>query len=228
MKIPPDSSWIWKKVLKLHNIALQFITYDIGNGCNTSLWFDPWWEGVCLVSTLTSPIIRQCGLSSTATVGVLLQTGHWALPTPNSRHHHVDPLLTQWLEYFSFPVVRVHGEDRILWAGIHAVKIKTWNIWDSIRNRGTEISWAPAVWHKLTIYRYAHHQWVACHGRLPTLACLARFGIAFSQICYLCIGGLEADNHLLKHCPTVLSYFGKFVLSCMCTFWVTLGFTVWS
>ncbi|XP_074342977.1 uncharacterized protein LOC141680739 [Apium graveolens] len=124
-----------------------------------------------------------------------------ALPTPNSRHHHVDPLLTQWLEHFSFPVVHVHREDRILWAGIHAVKIKTWNIWDSIRNRGAEIHWDLAVWHKLTIYRYAHHQWVACHGRLPNFARLARFGIAFSQICYLCIGGLETDNHLLRHCP---------------------------
>ncbi|XP_074342980.1 uncharacterized protein LOC141680742 [Apium graveolens] len=182
-------------------LPTAFITYDIENGCNTSLWFDPWWEGVCLVSTLTSPIIRQCGLSSNATIGVLLQTGHWALPTPNSRHHHVDPLLRQWLEHFSFPVVHVHREDRILLAGIHAIKIKTWNIWDSIRNRGAEIRWDLAVWHKLTIYRYAHHQWVACHGRLPNFAHLARFGIAFSQICYLCIGGLETDNHLLRHCP---------------------------
>ncbi|XP_074328440.1 uncharacterized protein LOC141666348 [Apium graveolens] len=145
MKIPPDSSWIWKKVLKLCNIALQFITYDIGNGCNTSLRFDPWWEGVCLVSTLTSPIICQCGLSSNATIGVLLQTSHWALPTPNSRHPHVDPPLTQCLGHFSFLIVHVHREDRILWAGIYTVKIKTWNIWNSIRNRGTEIRWAPAI-----------------------------------------------------------------------------------
>ncbi|KAL8111937.1 hypothetical protein AgCh_019586 [Apium graveolens] len=159
MHIPTDSSWIWKKILKSCTTALQFITYVIGNGCSTSLWFDPWWEGICLASTLYSPIIRQCRLTSNAMVSVLLHSG------------------------------------------VDVTKVTNWDIWNSLRNKEHEVSWAPAVWSKLVIYRYAHHQWVACHGRLPTLARLARFGITSTQLCYLCIGGTETDNHILRHCP---------------------------
>ncbi|XP_074326633.1 uncharacterized protein LOC141664575 [Apium graveolens] len=101
----------------------------------------------------------------------------------------------------NFPEVHLDREDKILWAGVDVTKVTNWDIWNSLRNKEHEVSWAPAVWSKLVIYRYAHHQWVACHGRLPTLARLARFGITSTQLCYLCIGGTETDNHILRHCP---------------------------
>lgn len=52
--IPPDCSWIWKKVLKLRDIAKQHISYSVGNGADISLWFDLWILGF-ITFTLTIP-----------------------------------------------------------------------------------------------------------------------------------------------------------------------------
>lgn len=42
LKVPTNCSWIWRKILKLRGVALQFVSYWIGNGSSISLWFDPW------------------------------------------------------------------------------------------------------------------------------------------------------------------------------------------
>ncbi|XP_074341936.1 uncharacterized protein LOC141679333 [Apium graveolens] len=200
LSVPTDCSWIWRKVLKLRRLALQFITYSIGRGCDISLWFDPWWRGTWLADSTTSVIISQCGLHYNDKLSSIIVNDTWRLPRPNPRHHHLEPLLVHWLQTFDFPSVNSGGVDTLLWDGINATKIKTWHIWNSIRSRGDLVPWFKAVWHRLRITRYAHHQWLLCHGRLSTLARLHRFGIVNSQQCYLCIHGRETDSHLFVHC----------------------------
>lgn len=198
--MPTDASWTWKKVLKLRVVALQFISYNIGNGRSMSLWFEPWRGGGCLALNKHSSIIRQCGMSSGATVGDLLSSSGWVLPVPNSRLNHLDPLLVHWLATFNYPSFNLESRDYILWDGNDINKVKTWHVWESIRRRGEPVPWFGDVWHKLQINRYAHHLWLVCHGRLNTSARLARFGILISQQCYLCVSGKETDNHLFLHC----------------------------
>ncbi|XP_074346533.1 uncharacterized protein LOC141685322 [Apium graveolens] len=90
--------------------------------------------------------------------------------------------------------------DLLLWNGIDAAKAKTWDIWDSIRFKAEMVPWHTGVWHKLRVNRYAHHQWVFCHGRLQTLARLHRFGLVESQQCFLGICARETDSHIFLHC----------------------------
>ncbi|XP_074327861.1 uncharacterized protein LOC141665779 [Apium graveolens] len=200
LSMPTDCSWIWRRVLKLRRVALQFLTYSIGGGSDISLWFDPWWGGICLADTHNSPIISQCGLHHNARLSSIILNGTWRLPRPNPRHHHLDPLLTQWLQAFDYPTVNSNGMDTLLWDGINATKIKTWHIWNSIRSRGYLVPWYKAILHRLRVTRYAHHQWLMCHGRLNTLSRLHRFGIVDSEQCFLCISGRETDSHLFVHC----------------------------
>lgn len=87
MKIPTDCSWIWKKLLR--SVALEFISCYVGNDCSISLRFDPWWRNSCLAFSRRSHIIRQCGLSSNATLYDLIASGEWSLPTTNARHRHL-------------------------------------------------------------------------------------------------------------------------------------------
>ncbi|XP_074355865.1 uncharacterized protein LOC141695525 [Apium graveolens] len=130
-KVPSDCSWIWKKVLKLHPLARNFLSYKIGNGESISIWFDPWWHHTCLASSVSSPIISQSGLHHRDTLNVLIRNGVWSLPTANSRSHHLDPLLLSWLGNFEYPLLHA-GPDLLLWNEIDVKKIKTWYIWDSI------------------------------------------------------------------------------------------------
>ncbi|XP_074363514.1 uncharacterized protein LOC141704084 [Apium graveolens] len=139
------------------------------------------------------------GLHHRDTLAVLIRNGTWTLPTANSRHHHLDPLLLSWLANFDFPTL--HAEpDLLLWNGIDARKTKTWQIWDAIRFRAEKVSWFQGIWHRLRVNRYAHLQWIACHGRLHTLSRLHRFGLADSQQCFLCICGRETESHIFLHC----------------------------
>ncbi|XP_074378061.1 uncharacterized protein LOC141719583 [Apium graveolens] len=183
LNIPTDYSWIWRKVLKLRCIAIQFVSYSIGTGNSVSLWFDPWWGGTYLAALYSSPIISQCGMHANDLVSKIICSGTWCLPAPNARHHHLDPLLQHWLNTFDFPAFNLNGLDSILWDGLVTSKVKTWNIWNSIRTRGDTVNWHGAIWHKLIINR------------------LHRFGISESQQCFLCIGGRETDSHLFTRCP---------------------------
>lgn len=86
------------------------------------------------------------------------------------------------------------------------------------------MQWHQAVWHKLKVNRYAHHQWLLSHGRLNTLARLARFGIELDQQCFLCIGGRETDNHLFLHC----SFSWHVLSSCLSLFNLGVTSHTWS
>ncbi|XP_074348472.1 uncharacterized protein LOC141687180 [Apium graveolens] len=200
MKVPTDCSWIWRRILNLRMVAIQFISYHIVTGESISLWFDPWWRSCCLADSTSSPIINQCSLPHTATVASVINSGYWMLPRPNLRTHHVAPLLTAWIEDPNLPTIHSSGCDHILWDGVPSIKIRTWNIWNSIRDTKPPVLWHRAVWHRLQINRFAHHQWLTCLNRLNTLARLHRFGIASTQQCFLCIMGRETITHLFLHC----------------------------
>ncbi|XP_074351981.1 uncharacterized protein LOC141691138 [Apium graveolens] len=198
-KIPSDCSWIWRKVLKLRPLTMQFVSFRIGNGESISLWFDPWWQNTCLASTMSSPIISQCGLHHCDKLNAIIYNGEWLLPRANPRSHHLDPMLVHWLSNFEPPTLHA-GPDLLLWNGIDAAKAKTWDIRDSIRFKAEMVPWHTGVWHKLCVNRYAHHQWVSYHERLQNLARLHRFGLVESQQCFLCICSRETDSHIFLHC----------------------------
>ncbi|KAK1373088.1 hypothetical protein POM88_029281 [Heracleum sosnowskyi] len=78
--------------------------------------------------------------------------------------------------------------------------MRTWHIWNSIRFKLPKVPWHQFVWHKLNITRYAHCEWLACHGRLSTFHRLALFGIDIMPHYLLCAGGIETLDHLLVSC----------------------------
>lgn len=39
--LPPNNgSWICRKLLQVRELAIRYIIHDVGNGTNTSLWYD--------------------------------------------------------------------------------------------------------------------------------------------------------------------------------------------
>ncbi|KAL8122637.1 hypothetical protein AgCh_010834 [Apium graveolens] len=111
------------------------------------------WLILPVVICLSQRLSHACsGLHHRDTLAVLIRNGTWTLPTANSRHHHLDPLLLSWLANFDFPTL--HAEpDLLLWNGIDARKTKTWQIWDAIRFRAEKVSWFQGIWHRLRVNR---------------------------------------------------------------------------
>ncbi|KAK1394809.1 hypothetical protein POM88_013865 [Heracleum sosnowskyi] len=212
MEIATDCSWILKKVLSFRTLARRFLTFTIGNGNNTSLWFDPWWNNTCLASKVDDPIISQAYSNKLATVNTLILSGRWILPRPNPRRHHLSNVLQSWLHDFVPPTFDLDKRDDTLWNDTPIRKITTSHIWDAIRFKLPEVPWHHLIWHKLKVTRYAHHAWLICLNRLPTFNRLLAFGLNVSPHCLLCVGGLENRDHLFASCA-----FSRFVLQALAT-----------
>ncbi|XP_074362064.1 uncharacterized protein LOC141702266 [Apium graveolens] len=162
MKIPSDCSWIWRKVLKLRNVDLIFV---LGNGLNTSFWFDPWWHHTPLTSHKHDIALSQLGLPWDFKVGKLFETGSWVLPTANPRLRHISPVISMWLRTFDFPHFDISKNDPISCSDTSIRKLKVWHIWDIIRYRSLEAPWHHLVWHKLRVLRGVEshdHMFVSC------------------------------------------------------------------
>lgn len=191
MDIPSDCSWIWRRILHLRPLARQFLSYRIGDGQKTSIWFDPWWNSRCLDTYKNDPIISQATSTPSAVIHELIASGAWTLPRPNNRLHHISPVLVNWLANFNDPSFDLSKPDVIIWDDRPISKTKIGHIWNSIRHKMPMVSWYKGVWHSLAIPRYAHHLWLVCHGRLNTLQRLASFGLEVNDCCYLCVGGMS-------------------------------------
>lgn len=199
--MPTGCSLIFRNVFKLRSLARQYISFKIGNGLGTSLWFDLWWNSTCLATNRTDPIIAQANLTCNATIHTLISTGNWVLPRPSSRIHHLQSGLTSWLQHFDYPDFDLGTLDQISWNDLPLGKVKAWHIWNSLRIASPQVTWYGFVWHTFRILRYAHHGWVLYHGRLLTLHRLASFGLDVSPFCHLCVGGIETNSHLFVTCP---------------------------
>nr|GEY31717.1 hypothetical protein [Tanacetum cinerariifolium] len=74
------SSWSWRKILKNRWMLRGHIIHRIGNGANTSLWFDNW-HPICPLSNLiTRRQIHYSGLSVNTKVADMIEKGNWIWP----------------------------------------------------------------------------------------------------------------------------------------------------
>lgn len=113
MEEPSDCSWIWRRVLKLRGLAIQLLSYQIGNGLGIYIWFDPWWRKTCLVKTNRDLVIAQSGLDYGDTFNSLISSGQWNLPSP-ANVHHLSPTLEHLQQQFDYPMFNLHISDKIL------------------------------------------------------------------------------------------------------------------
>lgn len=72
-KSPADASWSWKKVVKVRAAIKCFIVVKIGDGRQTSLFYDPWLNRKCIRDMLDA--------ESDINSGVYMTTGSG--PGPN-------------------------------------------------------------------------------------------------------------------------------------------------
>nr|XP_043629972.1 uncharacterized protein LOC122601272 [Erigeron canadensis] len=83
-------SWSWRKILSLRPIIRNFIWTNLGNGQDTSAWYDTWSNIGPLSNVFRPHDIRRAGFSLQAKVADINRNGEWIWPV-------------DWLD--SFPIL---------------------------------------------------------------------------------------------------------------------------
>lgn len=190
-------SWMWRKMIKLRNIAKGFYKKEVGNGCNTSFWYENWSTKGVLVEILGPRGVIDLRISNEATVAEAV------LCVRRRRRHRTELLNAIESEMVAVKErLRVNVEDVSLWRRRSGFKDKfsTQETWFLTRTSYDHIDWVHAVWFSQIIPKYAFITWLAMLDRLTTMDRVTRWNSGVDVTCALCKNAAEFRSHLYFEC----------------------------
>lgn len=76
LKVPQDSSWSWRKLLKLRELAKHFLNFQVGNGSSISLWLEAWYPDGILFDKYRFRVIYDSSKID-AKFSSVIKDGNW-------------------------------------------------------------------------------------------------------------------------------------------------------
>lgn len=135
------------------------------------------------------------GIPLFSTVNEIITPNGWQLPPARS-----EKMLQ--LHTFITTLEPKSVSDRTVWL-IDEVIQKSFSsrkVWNCIRDRKSEVRWAPLVWHKARVPKHAFSSWLFVLNRNPTFDRLMRWGCDVEDTCLLCGVSAETRDHLFFFC----------------------------
>ncbi|XP_071695920.1 uncharacterized protein [Rutidosis leptorrhynchoides] len=182
----------------MRNLVRKHIFHEIGNGKDTSFWYDNWHPIGPLISVVNAKDIVDSSLSKGCTVSDLVRNGTWVWP--------FNLMVKDDVEITSFnPVLQDDKLDVVKWR-CNDGQLKDFsvsNVWLDLRDAKPIVSWHKAVWFTQNIPRHAFMLWLAINERLSTQDRLEQWGLQQNQVCPLCSMVRDSHSHLFVHCSYV-------------------------
>lgn len=190
-------SWMWRKMIKMRGVARSFHKKDLGNGRNTSFWFDHWSEKGVLITLLGERGIVDMGIKREATVAEAIMR--------DKRRRSYRSLALREIEAEMETVrrkLRVENEDVNMWrdGSGYRQKFSTHATWMLLRSQKERCSWARSIWFSKATPKYAFVSWLAARNRLSTMDRIVQWDPGADTTCVLCKRDLESRNHLFFEC----------------------------
>ena len=186
-------SWIWRKTLKLREVAKRFYRREVGNGRHISFWFDSWSDKGALFDVLGPRGVIEMGVRRDATLAEAI------LAVRRRRRHRTGVLnvIEAELHIIASNLVP-EKEDSNLWRGKTGFKQKfsTMETWYLLRESKNPVSWARAIWFPHATPKFAFMAWVSIRDRMPTLDKMAIWSRGLDTVCVLCKNASESRSHL--------------------------------
>ncbi|XP_071719088.1 uncharacterized protein [Rutidosis leptorrhynchoides] len=137
--IPATASYSWRKILNMRGMIRPFIIHKVGNGANTSAWYDSWTDYDNLSDFISHREIVRAGFSNVSRVAELIFNNAWNWPVCWSArlpmHLNINP-------------PDPNTEDVVCWKNAEGdlVEFSTRVAWDSLRPRAEVVMWYPIIW----------------------------------------------------------------------------------
>ena len=191
-------SWIWRKLLKLRDVAYQFIKVEVKNGRSCHFWFDNWMGNGRLIDVTGAVGTTYLGVQRHAKVSSAATEEGWRIRGQRSRRYHelYESIMA------TEPPKPEKGEDIVLWRnGEEEFRdyFSAARTWDQIRVKRNKVKWNKVVWFPQGVPRYAFITWLAIKNRLSTGDRMRHWGVV--QGCELCGERDETRDHLFFACP---------------------------
>lgn len=145
MKPKQTHTWLFKQILAVGQIAIQWTLIDPGNGDDLNFWYDPWTKYGQLINFIGPLGPRQTGIPISSTVSELWRNGTWALQS--SRSNRMEELLTHLTainlyDSPSFPQWMINGRSQQTFSSSL--------IYHSLLEPLPSVPWYPLIWHTQT------------------------------------------------------------------------------
>ncbi|GJT53331.1 RNA-directed DNA polymerase, eukaryota, reverse transcriptase zinc-binding domain protein [Tanacetum coccineum] len=190
-----DVCWSWKKILQCRDALRDHIVTRIGNGCNTSAWFDNWCFLGPLCQFISKRDIFEAGLSLNCTVADLMDHGEWNWPSGFADKF-------PFLSFLPPPLLFHDRQDKVFWksnsgkVGPFSVK----SVWLSLAPVRPTFPWYKVVWFSQNIPRHSFILWLAIKKKLKTQDRLSIWSGLNNLRCSLCNKTQDNHNHLFFGC----------------------------
>lgn len=191
-----SGSWMWKKLLKLRELAMSFHKMEINNGRHTSFWYDSWCRLGCLKAHLRNGgSIDLCIMENEFVVDVFNR---------HRRRRHRVQALNEVEDEIEVIRRKVNQEDDIsLWKqseGKYSRNFSTKATWACLRQPQTVCAWSRGVWFPHSTPKYSFLVWVAIRNRLKTSDRIQQWNSATNGVCVLCQEMQETCQHIFSSC----------------------------
>ena len=191
-----NDSWGWKNVLRMRVVVKKHMIVKLGDGNNTSMWFDSWSPIGALSEFITYRDLYDVRLNAKMTVKefVVDEEGRWP---------------EEW--YSKFPIVTQIQEieidsdknDRYVWKSNDGT-ICNFSIRQTYRDLcevGEIAIWHKLVWFSQNVPKHAFILWLAVQEKLPTQDKIRKWGNYDLMVCLLCYSDSDSHDHLFFKCP---------------------------
>lgn len=195
LKMPSSPTWTWRKLLNLRNIVHPYIKVAIGDGHNTSLWYDNWHPLGPLANRFGDRIIYDLSLPKNSKVSSIIKESKWAFPVTQT--WEINEVRAGLI---NLPDPTVGRADIHRWILTPKGEFIVSALWNSLRTPFPKVPWSYSIWFPGHFPKCSFVTWVAIQERLYTEDRLVLFGTKTTSNCSLCPND-ESHNHLFFNCP---------------------------
>ncbi|GKB70529.1 putative RNA-directed DNA polymerase, eukaryota, reverse transcriptase zinc-binding domain protein, partial [Tanacetum coccineum] len=158
-----DSSWGWRKLLQCRDVLREHFICRIGDGSQTSVWYDNWLSLGPLSKFISNRVIYEAGFSLDCKVCDVVFNGEWLWPEG-------------WRDKFPFlfhlppPILFKDRRGRVLWRSNDG-KVGNFSVsavWSDLSESKPKVPWFKLFWFSQNIPRHAFMLRLAINQKLKT------------------------------------------------------------
>lgn len=186
-----DDPWTWKKLLKARSGFRDRVETIIGDGRQTSLFYDNWLKCGNLARYMNSDMHVW---GEEAIVQQWWQCGKgWNIPQSFSR---IYPQLAEEISKVRLD----NGQDIVKWKNSQDGWFSVAHYYSETRLTAPKVNWYRLVWSGKIPARHKFIVWLLVRQRLKTKDLLVRRGMSIDTTCTLCNDEVESCQHLFFKC----------------------------